>query len=387
MRYDIAIIGGGIIGSSIAYHLARNGSGGNIAIIERDPTFKKAATPRGSGGIRQLFSLPENVEMARYGLNFYENFDKTFSNNLQPVSISYRKQGYLFISDGGDARTMEDNFEYQQRLGVEAELLDASQLKSLFPSINCQDISVAVYSPNDAWIDAYSALQGFKQKFLELGVTILNEEICSAELLKGKISQLNCTSGETIDADNIILAAGAWSKEIGHYFNIELPVEPMSRESYFFRCQEPLEALPFIKTETDLAFRPEGDGYTGGVPDWNVNAGWNWELSSHYFQEVVWPSLAHRVPAMEVLKLERSWRGHYARNKLDYNAIIGKWATKPENLFIATGFSGHGIMHAPAAGLAISEVLLTGRFQTMDLERFGTSRIIENIPYRESGII
>ena len=110
-------------------------------------------------------------------------------------------------------------------------------------------------------------------------------------------------------------------------------------------------------------------------------------MSNHYFQEVVWPSLAHRVPAMELLKLERSWRGHYARNSLDYNAIIGKWATKPENLFIATGFSGHGIMHAPATGLAMSELLLTGKFQTIDLERFGTSRIIENIPYRELGII
>ena len=161
----------------------------------------------------------------------------------------------------------------------------------------------------------------------------------------------------------------------------------MSRESYFFRCEKELEPLPFIKTETDLAFRPEGDGYTGGVPDWSVKAGWNWELSNDYFQNTVWPALANRVPALEVIKLERSWRGHYARNSLDFNAILGRWVGEPENLFLATGFSGHGIMHAPATGLAMSELILTDKFQTIDLARFGLARIVEEKPYRESGII
>mgnify|MGYP006236217353 FL=1 len=110
-------------------------------------------------------------------------------------------------------------------------------------------------------------------------------------------------------------------------------------------------------------------------------------MSNNYFEHTVWPALANRVPAMEVIKLERSWRGHYARNSLDFNAILGRWTENPENLFIATGFSGHGIMHAPATGLAISELILTNRFQTIDLTRFGPSRILERKPYRESGII
>ncbi|MBL6599551.1 MAG: FAD-binding oxidoreductase [Alphaproteobacteria bacterium] len=386
MRHDIVIIGGGIIGSSIAYHLANAGAG-DVAVIERDPTYEIAATPRGSGGIRQLFSLPENVAMTRHGLPFYECFDEIMAVDGESPAISFRRQGYLFVSDGGDAATMEANFRNQETLGVAAELLDGPALERLFPSIRADDVDIAVYSPNDAWIDAYAALQGFRRKARSLGVTYLQDEVATAEITDGKVGAILCASGERIEADLFVLATGAWSGEVGHLFGVDLPVEPMSRESYFFRCEAELEPLPFIKSETDLAFRPEGAGYTGGVPDWSVPAGWNWELDPNRFEEVVWPALAHRVPAMETLRMERGWRGHYARNSLDKSAIIGRWEGEPANLFIATGFSGHGIMHAPATGLAMAELILGGRFETMDLARFGTGRILRREPYAEMGIV
>jgi glycine/D-amino acid oxidase-like deaminating enzyme len=387
MNYDIVIIGGGIIGSSVAYHLARDGRAGTIAVIERDMTYSEAATPRGSGGIRQLFSLPENIEMARYGLDFYKKFDQTMSSKGDQISISFRRQGYLFVSDAGNEKVMEQNFHNQQKMGVKAQLLDNTNLEQLFPSIYNNDVKLAVYSPDDAWIDAYSALNGFKSKARELGVTYVSEEISSANIQNKKIKSLKCEEGPTVRGEVFILATGAWSGEIAKYFDVNIPVEPMSRESYFFRCDKEIEPLPFIKTETDLAFRPEGNGFTGGMPDWSVKGGWNWELSPTRFEDTVWPSLAHRIPAMKTIKLERSWRGHYARNNLDYNAIIGPWAANPHNLLIATGFSGHGIMHAPATGLAISELVLEGRYKTIDLTRFGTERVVAEKPYRESGIV
>ena len=387
MNYDIVIIGGGIIGSSVAYHLARDGRAGTIAVIERDMTYSEAATPRGSGGIRQLFSLPENIEMARYGLDFYKQFDQTMSSKGDQISISFRRQGYLFVSDAGNEKVMEQNFHNQQKMGVKAQLLDNTNLEQLFPSIYNNDLKLAVYSPDDAWIDAYSALNGFKSKARELGVTYISKEISSANIQNKKIKSLKCAEGPTVRGEVFILATGAWSGEIAKYFDVNIPVEPMSRESYFFRCDKEIEPLPFIKTETDLAFRPEGNGFTGGMPDWSVKGGWNWELSPTRFEDTVWPSLAHRIPAMKTIKLERSWRGHYARNNLDYNAIIGPWAANPHNLLIATGFSGHGIMHAPATGLAISELVLEGRYKTIDLTRFGTERVVAEKPYRESGIV
>ena len=387
MNYDIVIIGGGIIGSSVAYHLARDGRAGTIAVIERDITYSEAATPRGSGGIRQLFSLPENIEMARYGLDFYKKFDQTMSSKGDQISISFRRQGYLFVSDAGNEKVMEQNFHNQQKMGVKAQLLDKTNLEQLFPSIYNNDVKLAVYSPDDAWIDAYSALNGFKSKARELGVTYVSEAISSANIQNKKIKSLKCAEGPTVRGEVFILATGAWSGEIARYFDINIPVEPMSRESYFFRCDKEIEPLPFIKTETDLAFRPEGNGFTGGMPDWSVKGDWNWELSPTRFEDTVWPSLAHRIPAMKTIKLERSWRGHYARNNLDYNAIIGPWVADPHNLLIATGFSGHGIMHAPATGLAVSELVLEGRYKTIDLTRFGTERVVAEKPYRESGIV
>jgi glycine/D-amino acid oxidase-like deaminating enzyme len=325
--------------------------------------------------------------MARYGLDFYKQFDQTMSSKGNQISISFRRQGYLFVSDAGNEKVMEQNFHNQQKMGVKAQLLDKTNLEQLFPSICNNDVKLAVYSPDDAWIDAYSALNGFKSKARELGVTYVSEEISSANIQNKKIKSLKCEEGPTVRGEVFILATGAWSGEIAKYFDVNIPVEPMSRESYFFRCDKEIEPLPFIKTETDLAFRPEGNGFTGGMPDWSVKGGWNWELSPTRFEDTVWPSLAHRIPAMKTIKLERSWRGHYARNNLDYNAIIGPWAANPHNLLIATGFSGHGIMHAPATGLAISELVLEGRYKTIDLTRFGTERVLAEKPYRESGIV
>ena len=148
-----------------------------------------------------------------------------------------------------------------------------------------------------------------------------------------------------------------------------------------------IEKLPFIKTETNLAFRPEGGGFAGGLPDWSVAAGWNFDASADGFETIVWPAVAHRVPALETLRLERTWVGHYARNTLDLSAIIGPWTGGLENVYMAVGFSGHGIMHSPAAGRAIAELIVDGGFQTLDLSRFGWSRVPDARPYAEQGIV
>jgi len=387
MHANIVIVGGGIIGSSIAYHLARAGGAGDVVVIERDPTYEHAATPRSNGGIRRLFSQPRNIEIASYGLGFYRDFAETMALDGEPADISFQRQGYLFVSDGGGARQMEENFALQESMGVEVELLSPSELKSRYPSLSIDGVDLAVLSDHDAWIDPHAALMGFRRKARSLGVTYLTREVEALEADDTAVRAARCTDGERITGEVFVNACGAWCADLAATVDLPLPVEPMSRESYFLRCEDAIEALPFLKTETDIAFRPEGAGFVGGIPDWSQEPGWNFEISPHYFDEVVWPALATLIPAMERIKLERSWRGHYARSSLDYSPILGRAGGRLDNLVLANGFSGHGIMHAPGTGRGMAELILQGGYQTLDLSCFGYDRIRENRPFRESGIV
>ena len=387
MRADIVIIGGGIIGSSIAYHLARTGRAGEVVVIERDPTYEHAATTRSNGGVRRLFSRPENIEMASYGLAFYRDFAETMAVGGDRADIGFRSQGYLFVSDTGGAAQMERNFALQERMGVEVELLSPSALAARYPSISTHGVDLAVLSEHDAWIDPHAALMGFRRKARALGVRYVAGEVVGLDADCVAVRAARLRDGATVAAETFVNAGGAWCAVTGAMVGLDLPVEPMSRESYFFTCADPIEPLPFIKTESDLAFRPEGAGYVGGVPDWSEPPGWNFEVSPSYFEDIVWPALARRIPAMERVRLRRSWRGHYARSALDYSPILGRWEGGIENFVLANGFSGHGIMHAPATGRGIAELVVDGEYRTIDLSRFSYRRIREGRPYREQGIV
>ncbi len=387
MDCDILIIGGGIVGSSIAYHLAREGRGGEIVVVEPDPSYEFAATPRGNGGIRQLFSRPENIAMAQYGLAFFRDFETEMAVDGEPAPIGFKRQGYLLVSDAGEHDQMERNFRVQSAHGVRAECLDRAALGARFPSLRTDDVALAVHSPDDAWIDPDAALQGFRRKARSLGVHYLTDRVVDWQGDGRLARRAVLASGATLEAEAHVLAAGAWSAEVAGQIGLELPVEAMSRDTYFFRAAGEIEDLPFIKTETHLAFRPEGTGFVGGLPAWEVAPGWNFEVSPDGFEDRVWPALAGRIPALERLKLERGWAGHYARNRLDLGAIIGAWSGGLENLYMAVGFSGHGIMHAPAAGRALAELILDRRYGTLDLTRFGYARVRENAPYREQGVV
>ncbi len=386
-RADIVVIGGGIVGSAIAYFLARSGRAGKIAVVEPDPSYAFAATPAANGGIRQLFSLPENIEMARFGLDFFADFHREMAVDGQPADIGFRRRGYLFLSDDGDHATMEANHRLQAAMGARVDLLDRAALKARLPSLNVEDVALAVHSPDDAWINPHAALMGFRDKARALGVAYVQDRVVDWRKDGGLARDVALASGSALAAETFVLAAGAWSAEIGRMIGLELPVEPMCRESHFFVTRSEIEPLPFLKAETHLAFGPEGQGYAGGLPDWDQPPGFHLEPQPTRFEELVWPKLAHRVPALDSLKLQRSWVGHYARNSFDLNVILGPWQGGAENVFMACGYSGHGIMHAPASGRAIAELILEGGYRSLDLGAFGYGRIAQGRPYRERGIV
>ena len=166
---------------------------------------------------------------------------------------------------------------------------------------------------------------------------------------------------------------------------MKVPVYPLHRLTFYFEVREKLEMMPLTRhISNNVSFRPQGAGYICGNTRYDEPPGFNWEIDYDYFDEAIWPGLAERVPAFEALKVMGAWAGHYDQNSFDNNAILGSWTGGLENFHIALGFSGHGLMQAPAVGRGLSELLLYGRYRTLDLSRMGYQRIIDGTPLLDS---
>jgi len=390
VKRDIAIIGGGIVGSAAAYFLARSGHAGDVVVLEPDSSYEFATTPQGAGGVRQQFSVSENVEMSRFSLGFFKEFVDHLSGIPNVPDIQFKEQGYLFLVRSDGDETLRRNHALQTSLGVYAELIDYPEIRRRFPSIERDDIALGCYTPNDGWIDPNGALWGFRRAAEHLGVQYVRARVTDVASDRSKVLSLSLDDGQTIDADYFINTAGPWASEIAKMTGANLPVVPMCRVQHFWKCAHDLEPLPLVKDESGMFFRPEGDGFVGGRPSFDVLPGFVDDIHvgffANYFEETIWSMMAALVPKFETLKLQRSWAGHYAQNTLDGNMIIGRYSPGHDNLITACGFSGHGIMHAPAVGRALSELALTGSYQSIDLSRMEFDRVARSAPLPEIGI-
>ncbi len=378
------------MGSAAAYFLGISGRAGVVTVIEPDPTYAKASTPAGAGGVRRLMCRPENIRMSKFSLDFYASFQDVMATEDNPADIQFRRQGYLFLTSARGADDLTRNFETQSREGVVAELLDVSALQARFPSIGRDNVALACHSPEDGWIDPSAALLGFRKKAESLGIMYLRDRVVGLEGSKSAVTRAVLQSGNQLTGKIFLNTAGAWVDEIAAMTGAELPVKPMCRIQHFWRCAHEIEPLPLVKDESGAFFRPEGSGFVGGRPSWDIDPGFIWEIDrgyfANYFEDTVWELIANMVPKFETIKLDRSWGGHYAQNLFDGNMIIGRYSDGLENLYTACGFSGHGIMHAPAVGRALAELALDGDYQTLHLSRMGFQRVLDDAPYAEAGI-
>jgi FAD-dependent oxidoreductase domain-containing protein 1 len=388
-KYDVAIAGGGIIGSYVAYFLKQLAPAIEVAVVEPDPTYEFASTPRASGGARRLFSCPENIEMSNFSIERICNFSTEMAVNGEAVPIDWVQQGYLFIVSGSAAMTMlQENSQVQCSLGADVRMLDRTGLKNLLPSMHVDDLDGAAYSSGDGWCDPNSFLQGTRKKAKSMGVEYVTDRISGFALTDGRISGAVLASGATLQADYFVNAAGAWAGQVSAMAGMALPVAPLRRFEHYFTGHQQIEPLPYVKDLERLAFRSEGKGFSGGLVNSNEPRSFNFDVDHRYFDEVVWPALAHRFPsAFEGVKCHRTWSGLYEQCELDGNPIIGAWSGNHDNFLVAAGFSGHGMMHAPAAGRGIAELIVKGRFESIDLTQLGYERVLRNAPYRERGIL
>jgi len=384
--FDIAIIGGALTGSSAAYHLLTRDPTLKIAVIEKDPQYEFAASARSNAMVRVVFSQPENLLMSRYGQQFYGDFPDLMQIDDERPPLDYHRGGLLIV--GNDAQQAEDivvNAEFQRSMGCEVEVLAPGEIVRRWPAMNADDIVNAAYSADAGWIDPHGALTGLRKKARALGAQYLHGEVAALERDGDRIESAVLADSHKVSARWIVNATGAWANRICKMAGFDIPVVPLPRMVYYFETQEPVEGIPYVRDGLGVGFRQEGRGFISGITNFDVAGDFCFDVNHDWFEERVWLGLANRVPAFERLKVINSWVGHYAQCLLDGNMIIGAWPQQPKNFLLATGFSGHGLQHAPAVGRALAELILDGGFQSIDLTRLTAQRVVDNAPYPERG--
>ena len=373
------------MGSATAYFLKTLSPTLAVTVIEPDPTYEFCSTLRASGGARHLFSCPENIEMSKYSIDFIKAFPQAMALADREAPVDWVEGGYLFIVPPEGGGLLDSNHAVQREHGCDVHLLSPSQLKERFPSMYVDDLAGGVLSPRDGWCDPNGLLQGFKRKAVSMGVAYLKDRVTGFKQGGASLTHADLESGATISADAFVNAAGAWAGVVSAFAGVPLPVAPVRRYEHYFTCGNPMERIPYVKDMARLAFRSEGAGFSGGLVDGGVQRGFNFDVDHDYFENVVWPAVAHRFPPLESAKCHRTWSGLYEQCELDGNPVIG--ATSIGNFYTLAGFSGHGMMHAPAAARGLAELMVRGEFETIDLTRLGYARVVSGTPYREAGIL
>ncbi|MBM4351972.1 MAG: FAD-binding oxidoreductase [Deltaproteobacteria bacterium] len=386
--FDLLIIGGGVMGSSIAYHLANDGFDGRIGVFEKDPTYEKSSTVLSVGGIRRQFSTEVNVRIGQYSLSFYKEFGKLMEVEGERPEIDFKPRGYLFLGSEKNWPILVKHQAFQKSLGVETQLLDVKETLQLIPDLNTEDLVGSSFSAGDGYMDPHSGLQGFVRKARSLGVEYIHQEVMEILRKGDQLEGIKTKDGTTYFSTSIINAAGPYAGEVGKMAGIDIPVVPVRRMVYLVKPPRPFEyELPLVIDTSGVYFLHEtGRQILTGKSRKEEPPGFNFNWDRNYFQEVIWPSLAHRIPLFDQLKVVSGWAGLYEMNQWDSNGIIGEHPVV-QGFYMAVGFSGHGFQQAPAVGKALSEWVRLRRYETIDVSPLGYDRILEGRKVLEEEVI
>ncbi|HUO11959.1 MAG TPA: FAD-binding oxidoreductase [Caulobacteraceae bacterium] len=383
---DVAIIGGGGMGSAAAYYLkSLGGLELRVTVFEPDPTYARAATALAAGGIRQQFSTPENIEMSLFGYRFFETIGETLAVDGETPSVGLTPRPYLRLADKTGLAALKRDFELQSRMGAAPEWLAPSDLARRFPWMRIDEVAGAVLGgPSEGMFDPYGMLQAFRRKARALGARYHAAAAVGFERDGDRIVAVELGDGRTVRCGVALNAAGPRAARVAAMAGLELPVQAIKAQSFAFRAARPVADCPIVLDRVQgLQFKPEGDLFVcavpGGAPPRHDD---DFDPEPDLFEAEAWPRLAARVPQFESLRLTRTWVGHIELNTFDANPVLGPHPERP-NFHFVVGFSGHGAQHVPAAGRAIAESILFGGYRTLDLSRFGYERILKGEPVRE----
>lgn len=385
-KADVIIVGGGVIGSSIAYNLLRDGYEGKVIVFEKDRVYEYASTPRSAGGIRQLFTTDINIQLSRFSLQFYRTFAETMSVGGEKAEIDFKQRGYLFLGTDRIMPRLEAHTRIQHKYGVPSQLLEAHELTRIIPELNVEDLVGGLYCAEDGYLDPYSVMQGYIRYAKKLGAEYVYENVDEMITARGRVTGVRLANGKVYEAPVIVNCAGAWAPALSEKAGLPLPVVPLPRQIFQFDIGDSLQQyLPLTIDPTGVYFRHEGEKFIAGYsPETEPGYRFQWQRSN--FVEEIWPIIAHRVPKFEQAKVERGWAGLYDFNTKDHNAILGKHPDMG-GYYVAFGFSGHGMQQAPAVGVGMSELIRTGTYQTLDLTPLRVERFKENQLIIEDAIV
>jgi glycine/D-amino acid oxidase-like deaminating enzyme len=386
----IAIIGGGVIGSAVAYWLTRLDDGLEVTVLERDPSYAQASSALSASSIRQQFSTPVNVAIGRFGIEFLRAVGEHLAVDGEAPEIGLHEGGYLFLATASGEAILRRNHEVQRAHGAETVLLEREALRRRFPWLALDDIALGSLGlAGEGWFDGYALLRAFRRRAIAQGARYRHTAVVGAVRERSRITELALSDGTRQACDRVINAAGPWAGAVAALLGIELPVHARRRTVFVLDCAAALPGCPLLIDPSGFWLRPEGGGFLCGLspgqgepdPD-DLPLEPDWAL----FEERLWPRLAARIPAMEQLRLRSAWAGYYEVNSFDQNGLVGRHPAL-DNVWFANGFSGHGIQQAPAVGRGLAELILDGRYTSLDLSALGLGRLVDGRPLREQAVI
>jgi len=387
-KAGIVIIGGGVVGASVAYHLTMRGAK-DVLILEREAAQGRGSTGKATGGVRAQFETEINIKMSLYSLGFFNDWE---------FDCQYEPRGYLFFATGAPQfEYLKRNVETQKSLGVkDVGIVDKETIPELCPILNCEDIAGGSFGRFDGFINPLAVMRGFTAKALENGARIEFEtKVLSIETEGGKVKAIETNKGR-IECENVVVCTGAWARELAKTAGIDLPVEPQKRQIIWAKSAQKLPAnLPMvIDIGSGFHFRPARDFVSNEAvkndeilfaypdPDEKSSFDTNFDES---FIEKVYGKAKHRSPFLyETTPILEKCRAGLYENTPDHHAVLGECET--EGLYFANGFSGHGVMHSPATGRALAEIILDGKASFLDvsclrLERFAKGALLHETAF------
>ncbi|BBE71119.1 NAD(P)/FAD-dependent oxidoreductase [Oharaeibacter diazotrophicus] len=390
-HYDVVIIGGAVTGSSVAYHLAADPAfGGRVLVVEKDPTYQACASALSAASIRQQFSTAVNVEISLYGIRFLREIGERLAVGDERPVVDLHEGGYLFLATAAGRPVLEENHALQTRLGADILFLEPEQLVERFPWLAVDDVVAGCWGrTGEGWFDGYGLMQAFRKKARSLGVEYRATSAAAVVTEGGRVTGVRLADGEVISCGAVVNAAGRGGREIARSAGCDIPIEVKKRMIFTFKCADEVRNCPLLIDPNGTYVRPEGDGFLCGSappedrdPEFDGDFTVDWPL----FEELIWPTLATRVPAFERIRPGRAWAGYYDMCAFDHNVLLGR-APDVDGLYLANGFSGHGLQQSPAVGRGLAELIVHGRYTTLDLSELDPARVAAGRRVAEKNVV